>query len=214
VLLDYGEALTTNTAQGSTVSEHIHALPAGSALVSAFGAYTSGSRHKEQNFIVISEAAEREEVAGRRPLGDARQIESEDLIGNIVRNFARQPVKEASLDLIARAKDLRRGAIHVFQESIQPVQARRATGQAGSPLAARLVQRRAHGRLEAEIPGWLAEIRAQGEVLWRSAERNAGLAAAIARVRQAMKRGPWKRAPQATPEAPRPTPHQQRGRKL
>ena len=39
VLLDYGEALTTNTAQGSTVSEHIHALPAGSALVSAFGAW-------------------------------------------------------------------------------------------------------------------------------------------------------------------------------
>ena len=214
VLLDYGEALTTNTAQGSTVSEHIHALPAGSALVSAFGAYTSGSRHKEQNFIVSSEGAEREEVAGRRPLGDARQIESEDLIGNIVRNFARQPVKEASLDLIARAKDLRRGAVHAFQESVQPVQARRTAGQAGSPLAARLAQHRGHRRMEADVPGWLADIRAQGEALRRAAERNAGLAAAIARLRQALKHGPWKRTAQATSDAPHPTSRQQRGRKL
>jgi hypothetical protein len=147
-------------------------------------------------------------------LGDGRLIESEDLIGNIVRNFARQPVKEASLDLIARAKDLRRGAVHAFQESVQPVQARRTAGQAGSPLAARLAQHRGHGRMEAEIPSWLADIRAQGEALRRAAERNAGLVAAIARVRETLKRGPWKRAPQATPETPRSTPRQQRGRKL
>ena len=214
VLLDYGEALTTNTAQGSTVSEHIHALPAGSALVSAFGAYTSGSRHKEQSFIVTSEGAELEEVAGRRPLGDYRQIESEDLIGNIVRNFARQPVKEASLDLIARARDLRRGAVHAFQESVQPVQARRASGQAGSPLAARLAQRRTRHRMEAAVPGWLKDIRAQAEVLRQAAERNSGLAAAIARVRDALRRGSWKQKTQVTPEAPRPTPIQRRGRKL
>jgi hypothetical protein len=36
VQLDYGDALTTNTVQGSTVTEHIHAMPAGSHLVSAF----------------------------------------------------------------------------------------------------------------------------------------------------------------------------------
>ena len=29
ILLDYGEALTTNTAQGSTVTDHIHAIPGG-----------------------------------------------------------------------------------------------------------------------------------------------------------------------------------------
>jgi hypothetical protein len=214
VLLDYGEALTTNTAQGSTVSEHIHALPAGSTLVSAFGAYTSGSRHKEQSFIVTSEGAEREEVAGRRPLGDSRHIESEDLIGNIVRNFARQPVKEASLDLIARARDLRRGAVHAFQESVQPVQARRATGQAGSPLAARLAQHRTNHRMEAAVPGWLKDIRAQAEVLRQTGERNAGLVAAIARVRTALRRGPWKQKTQVAPEAPSAAPTQHRGRKL
>jgi hypothetical protein len=68
--------------------------------------------------------------------------------------------------------------------------------------------------MEAEIPGWLADIRAQGEALRRAAERNAGLAAAIARLREALKRGPWKRQSQATPEAPHPTSRQRRGRKL
>jgi hypothetical protein len=41
VQLAYGDALTTNTAQGSTVTEHIHAMP-------------SGSRHREQSFIITS----------------------------------------------------------------------------------------------------------------------------------------------------------------
>jgi hypothetical protein len=127
ILLDYGEALTTNTAQGSTVSEHIHAMPAGSTLVSAFGAYTSGSRHRDKSFIVTSEGAERVEVAGRRPLGDARKIEEADLIANIVRNLSRQPVKEASLDLLERARDVRRGAVRAFQAGVQPFEARRNT---------------------------------------------------------------------------------------
>lgn len=52
----------------------IHAMPAGTKLVSAFGAYTSGSRHREQSFIVTSEGAERAEIVARRPLGDQREI--------------------------------------------------------------------------------------------------------------------------------------------
>ncbi|MGH6679661.1 MAG: hypothetical protein ACREDL_12205, partial [Bradyrhizobium sp.] len=35
VQLAYGDALTTHTAQGSTVTEHIHAMPTGSRLVTA-----------------------------------------------------------------------------------------------------------------------------------------------------------------------------------
>ena len=73
VQLAYGDAVTTYTAQGTTVTEHIHAIPAGSRLVSAFAAYTSGSRHRERSFIVTSEGAERAEIATRRPLGDRRE---------------------------------------------------------------------------------------------------------------------------------------------
>ena len=102
IQLAYGDALTTNTAQGTTVTEHIHAMPGGSKLVSAFGAYTSGSRHREQSFIVTSEGAERAEVIGRRPLGDQREIGHGDLLNNIVRNFAQQPA-EGSRDGVDRS---------------------------------------------------------------------------------------------------------------
>ena len=73
VKLAYGDVLTTNTSQGATVTEHIFAVPSGSRQVNAFGAYTSGSRHREQSFIVTSDGAERKEVSARRPLGDRRQ---------------------------------------------------------------------------------------------------------------------------------------------
>jgi hypothetical protein len=69
VLLAYGDALTTNTAQGTTVTEHIHAMPGGTKLVSAFGAYTSGSRHREQSFIMTSEGAPSSESATGARLG-------------------------------------------------------------------------------------------------------------------------------------------------
>jgi hypothetical protein len=71
VQLAYGDALTTNAAQGSTVTEHIHAMPAGTKLVSAFGAYTSGRRHREQSFIVTSEggSAPRSSPGGRLATG-------------------------------------------------------------------------------------------------------------------------------------------------
>ena len=109
--LAYGDALTTNTAQGTTVTEHIHAMPGGTKLVSAFGAYTSGSRHREQSFIVTSEGAERAEVIARRPLGDRREIGRNDLLNNIIRNFAQTPEKAAALVLIERAANLRHGTI-------------------------------------------------------------------------------------------------------
>ncbi len=111
VQLAYGDALTTNTAQGTTVTKHIHAMPDGTKLVSVFGAYTSGSRHREQGFVVTSEGAERAEIIARRPLGDRREIGRGDLLNNIIRNFAQQPGKEAALALIERTVGLRHGGL-------------------------------------------------------------------------------------------------------
>ena len=136
VQLAYGDVLTTNTSQGSTVSEHIFAVPGGSRQVNAFGAYTSGSRHREQSFIVTSDGAERQEVAGRRPLGDLRQIHEGDVIENVARNFARQPVKEGSLAMLARAENLRTGTIRMMQAGKQRLEQRAVMGQARSTLAA------------------------------------------------------------------------------
>ena len=138
IRLAYGDVLTTNTSQGSTVSEHIFAIPGGSRQVNAFGAYTSGSRHREQSFIVTSDGAERQEVAGRRPLGDLRQVREDDVIDNVVRNFERQPIKEGSLAMVARAENLRTGTIRMMQAGKQRLEQRAVSGTARSTLAATL----------------------------------------------------------------------------
>lgn len=141
-LLAYGEALTTNTSQGATVTDHIFAIPAGSRQVTAFGAYTSSSRHREQTFIVTSDGAERAEVAGRRPLGDQREIASSDVLKNIIRNFERQPEKETAHALLERAENVRRGAIRAMQETKQGLEAREGRGEKRATLAARFLNRR------------------------------------------------------------------------
>ncbi len=146
IKLAYGDVLTTNTSQGATVSEHIFAVPGGSRQVNAFGAYTSGSRHRERSFIVTSDGAERQEVAGRRPLGDKRQVRESDVIENVARNFARQPVKEGSLAMIARAENLRTGTIQKMQAGKQQFEQRAVEGRAPSTLAATFQSKRDDGK--------------------------------------------------------------------
>jgi ATP-dependent exoDNAse (exonuclease V) alpha subunit len=65
VRLSYGYAMTVDTAQGSTASEHIHALPAGSHALHGFKAYTAASRHERTTWIVVDEASERRHLASR-----------------------------------------------------------------------------------------------------------------------------------------------------
>jgi len=152
IKLAYGDVLTTNTSQGATVSEHIYAVPGGSRQVNAFGAYTSGSRHRERSFIVTSDGAERQEVAGRRPLGDKRQVRESDVIENVARNFARQPVKEGSLAMIARAENLRVGTIQKMQAGKQRLEQRAVEGKAKSTLAATFQSKRDDGKARGVQP--------------------------------------------------------------
>jgi hypothetical protein len=142
IKLAYGDALTTNTSQGATVTEHIFAVPGGSRQVNAFGAYTSGSRHREQSFIVTSDGAERQEVAARRPLGDKRQVRESDVIENVARNFGRQPVKENSLAMIERANNVRTGTVQRMQAGKQRLEQRQADGKPKSTLAGTLQSKR------------------------------------------------------------------------
>jgi hypothetical protein len=154
--LAYGDALTTNTAQGSTVTEHIHAMPSGARLVTAFGAYTSGSRHREQSFIVTSEGAERAEIIGKRPLGDRREITRYDILQNLTKNLARQPEKESSLHMIERAAILRRGNIQHLHKAVQSFEARASARKKPEFLVERLKQNKILHALETQLPG-LAE---------------------------------------------------------
>ncbi|WP_234730051.1 MobF family relaxase [Acidocella facilis] len=182
IQLAYGDALTTNTAQGTTVTEHIHAMPGGTKLVSAFGAYTSGSRHREQSFIVTSEGAERAEVIARRPLGDRREIERGDLLNNIIRNFAQQPEKEAALALIDRAVGLRRGSVQAMQRVHQAAEASGGGLEQASMLRERMLSRRVAQALEEMLPGLAAQLRRHGGTLARVARIGADVAELLARV--------------------------------
>ena len=181
VQLAYGDALTTNTAQGTTVTEHIHAMPGGTKLVSAFGAYTSGSRHREQSFIVTSEGAERAEVMARRPLGDRREIGRGDLLKNIVRNFAQQPEKEAALALIDRAVGLRRGAVQAMQSVHRAAEARGDVRDQPSMLAEGLMSRRVAQAFAEILPGLAAQLLRHGGALARVARIGAEVAEILAR---------------------------------
>jgi hypothetical protein len=167
VLLAYGDALTTNTAQGTTVTEHIHAVPAGTRLVSAFGAYTSGSRHREQSFIVTSEGAERAEIVARRPLGDQREIMRGDILNNIVRNFSKQPVKETALDMMERATDLRRGTIRTVQASLHAMEAKEEQHGERISLGRRFADSRLSRALSEQFPMVAERLRERAVALGR-----------------------------------------------
>ncbi|WP_284259119.1 MobF family relaxase [Acidocella aquatica] len=182
VQLAYGDALTTNTAQGTTVTEHIHAMPAGTKLVSAFGAYTSGSRHREQSFIVTSEGAERAEVIARRPLGDRREIGRGDLLHNIIRNFAQTPEKEAALALIDRAVGLRRGAVQAMQRVHRAAEVRGGGLEQASVLRERILSLRMAQALEEKLPALAAQLGRHGEALARVARVCAHVAELLAKV--------------------------------
>jgi molybdopterin-guanine dinucleotide biosynthesis protein len=198
VQLAYGDALTTNTAQGSTVSEHIHAMPSGTSQVTAFGAYVSGSRHREQSFIVTSEGAERSEIADRRPLGDRRPVSQRDILDNMARNLARQPEKESALALIAKASELRRGTIQTVQKTLQPLERREAADELKTQLRERSMTRRMTQQLRSRLPGLSETLRRQGERLNQVTRVGAAMAQRVvtaARKRTSNKttdRGYWK----------------------
>jgi hypothetical protein len=102
VRLTYGYAMTVDTAQGSTATEHIHALPAGSHAIHGFKAYTAASRHERTTWIVVDEASERRNLAGRSMIGQRPEIHEPDVWRQIGENLSRQPQKASALDMLQR----------------------------------------------------------------------------------------------------------------
>ena len=105
VRLAYGYAMTVDTAQGSTATEHIHALPRGSAAIHGFKAYTAQSRHQRTTWIVIDEASERRRLAARVMLGHKPDIHEPDVWRAIGENLSRQPEKQSALAILRPAAE-------------------------------------------------------------------------------------------------------------
>jgi hypothetical protein len=123
IRLSRGDAVTISARQSETVTEHITAMPAGSAPVNGFSAYVTESRHRERSWIVVSHGAEKSELQQRRPVGDPRnnvrdpaQIR-DDIIVNMGRNLSRQPTKTLAEAFVERAKGLRSGAVELVQRA-------------------------------------------------------------------------------------------------
>jgi hypothetical protein len=134
IQLAYGDVQTIHMSQGSTAAEHILALPGGSQSVNGLQAYSGGTRHRRQSFLIVPEAAERMEVQQRRPLNDRREVDADDRWANVARNFAYQPKKELALDLLGKVRTLRRGSALSFPKAFQRVEQRALRGEPPSLL--------------------------------------------------------------------------------
>lgn len=151
-------------------------------MVTTFGAYTSGSRHREQSFLVTSEGAERAEIAGRRPLGDRREIGASDVLKNVTRNLSRQDEKESAVSLIDRAANLRRGTIKAFQPTLERMESRKAADEPATPLPGEIRERRFTKALAERLPGLAERFRRHGESIANAARQAAALAERLAEV--------------------------------
>ncbi|HTU56009.1 MAG TPA: MobF family relaxase [Acetobacteraceae bacterium] len=118
MLLTYGYATTTNTAQGATSTEHLFVTPAGSQATDGHKTYVSGSRHRERDYWLTSEGAEKQEVVNRRPLGDPRPVREPDLWMNWARNINRRPEKLNATDIVTEADRARRATAWHFLEGL------------------------------------------------------------------------------------------------
>ena len=134
VRLTYGDVLSIDATQGATSTEHINAMPAGTRAVNGFKGYVAESRHRQATWLVASDGAERQEVAGRRPLGDVRQVREADVWANMARNLSRQPEKTSVLAFLDRAQQVRRGTVRNLQAGLQPAEQRRHEGMEGTTL--------------------------------------------------------------------------------
>ncbi|MCB4824174.1 MULTISPECIES: MobF family relaxase [Roseicella] len=189
VRLAYGEVMTTHTAQGSTATEHVHALPAGTKAVTGFAAYASGTRHRRVSWLLISAGAEHAEVVRRRPLNDVRPVTETDAWANAARNLGRQPRQEGALEFLARAGEVRRGATRALRHGVRPAERREERGLAPTVLERRLADSRER-LAAAPVVARLAEaVRARGALADRLSRLGAELAGAV-RERLARLRGP------------------------
>lgn len=99
VRLAWGYAATVDSLQGSSATEHIHALPSGSGATHGLKTYTASTRHRTINWLVIDEASERQQITNRTMIGHQRDIEEPDIWENISENFIRQPLKASAVSV-------------------------------------------------------------------------------------------------------------------
>ena len=117
--LAYGYAMTIHTAQGSTATEHIFALPSGSKAIDGLSGYTANTRHRHAGYLVTNKSAEQIEARKRRHFDDVRPVTIEDKWANVARAMSFS-AGAGQRHRIARerAQQFRRGAVRGFHNSL------------------------------------------------------------------------------------------------
>lgn len=186
VRLTYGDVLTTNSAQGETVDDHVHAMPGGTKNVNGFAAYTSGSRHRHATHVITSDGAERDEVSRRRPLGDLRPVREWDVLQNIARNLSRQPEKTSALAILEMVAKTQRNVARGLQESLHRAEEREHRGLSRSNLGATLEANESHDQVE-ELAASIGEaIGRRADITKRMRGMSVSLRAAVERGMEAV----------------------------
>jgi len=172
-LLTYGYAMTTNTAQGVTSTEHIFVTPGGSQATEGHRTYVSGSRHRERDYWLTSEGAEKQEVVNCRPLGDPHPVREPDLWMNWARNIGRRPEKLNATDIVSQADQVRRDATRGFLKALTRHEGKLESGARRDALLRKFLDARA--RLQAReneriVHGLEASTRQRWGTIARMAE--------------------------------------------
>ncbi|MBS0984261.1 MobF family relaxase [Gluconobacter cerinus] len=141
-LLTYGDAITLDSIQSATSTDHIHVMPDGSSAVQSFKNYVGVSRSKESTFLIASDGRERVEVAEKRALGSERPITEDDVWNNIADNLARQPEKALAVDLLEYATEAEQKTSASMSEAFQKVQQREVDGVEPTNLHRRYQEKR------------------------------------------------------------------------
>jgi len=135
IRLTYGDVLSIDAIQGNTSTEHIDAMPSGSAAVNSFKSYVAKSRSRETTWLVVADGQERREITDRRALGTTLPITEADVWANVARNLSRQPEKELATDLIERSDGAQTGTARSIATAFQPAEQRQANPRTAHPNA-------------------------------------------------------------------------------
>jgi hypothetical protein len=85
--------------------------------------------------MVVSEAAERKDVASRIPIGECRPIREDDIWANVAANLGRQPIKASALEFLKQRTSIQRGTQMALPLSLERAEHRERVGDPYTPAA-------------------------------------------------------------------------------
>lgn len=105
-------AQTIDSAQGRTDTESISGFISGTGRITGFKAYVAASRHTTANWIVISEAEERRQIASKQPIGDFPPITNADIWTSVARNLSRMTERQSAIESMKLATSVQTGTLN------------------------------------------------------------------------------------------------------